>query len=78
MEVIKWFVRAQGHICTTENIAYVMPVTGITEATKPAYVIMMAGAVADTMIAVRVVVMVMVTVIMVADMDMAVDTIVGS
>jgi hypothetical protein len=79
MAVIKWFVRAQGRICTTESIAYHMPVTGITEATRPAYVITMTAAVADIMIAVRVVDMVVVKDVVITDMAaaMVVDTIGG-
>ena len=45
-----------------------MPVTGITEATKPAYVITMAAAVADIMIADRVVGMVVAKDMVIMDM----------
>jgi hypothetical protein len=73
---IKWFVRAQGHICTTESTALVMPVTGIIEAIKPAYVITTV-AVADT-IAVRVDMDMAVVIISIMVMDVDMDMIVGS
>jgi hypothetical protein len=57
-----------------------MPATEITEVTRPAYVITMAAAVADIMIAAHVVIMIVVMDVDIMDMVvvMAVDTIVGN
>ncbi|OQP60821.1 hypothetical protein A4R26_19665 [Niastella populi] len=76
MAVIKWFATVQDLIRTSASTALLMPVTGITGATRPAYVIPVEAAV--TTIAVPVDVDMDTVTIMVAVMDMVVDMIVGN
>ena len=76
MAVIKWFATVQDLIRTSASTALLMPVTEITEATRPVYVITVAEVV--TTIAVRVDVDMVITVIMVAVMEGGADMIVGN
>ena len=78
MAVIKWFATVQALIRTSASTALRMPVTGITETTRPAYVIPVEVVVITIAVPVVVDMGMDMAIIMAAVMVMDVDMIVGS